>query len=119
MKGPGGWADFSGLMREIQRQLHGFQEKMGQLEEELKERVVEGSAGGGMVKVLFNGQQEPLDIKIDPTVLKEEDPEFLQEMILAAIKQGLKNSRELAEQEKQKITGSLNIPGLSGLLGLM
>ena len=116
MKGPAGWGDFPGLMKQAQKQVHDLQQKLGRLEEELKERVVEGTAGGGMVKVIFNGQQEALDVKIDPSVLKEEEPEFLEEMILAAVRQGLKNSRELAEQEKEKVTGSLNIPGLSGLL---
>jgi len=116
MKRGGGWADLTGLMKQAQRQLGDLQQKMQRLDEELKERVVEGSAGGGMVKVLFNGRQEVLDVKIDPAVLEEEDPEFLQEMVLAAIRQGLKKSQELAEQEKEKITGGLNIPGLGSLL---
>jgi DNA-binding YbaB/EbfC family protein len=92
-----------------------LQRRMREVDEDLRERAVEGSAGGGMVKVVFNGLQEPLDVQIDPVVLEEESPEFLQEMILAAIRQGLKKSQELEEAERGKITGGLNIPGLDGL----
>jgi DNA-binding YbaB/EbfC family protein len=70
-----------------------------------------------MVKVMFNGLQEPLDVRIDPQVLEEEGPEFLQEMILAAMRQGLKKSQELEEEERGKVTGKLGIPGLGGLFG--
>ena len=78
---------------------------------------VMGSSGGGMVRVMFNGLQEPLDVKIEPVVLEEESPEFLQEMILAAVRQGLKKSRELSEAERAKVTGKLGgMPGLDALL---
>jgi len=115
MKGAGGM-DFGRMMKQAQGQLRGLQKQMGELDELLKERVVEGSAGGGMVKVLFNGNQEPLDVKIEPAVLEEEDPEFLQEMILAAIRQGLKKAQEVAEEEKKKVLGGLAIPGMENLL---
>ena len=115
MKGFGG-GDLGGLMKQAQKQMKDFQRRMREVEDDLKERVVEGSAGGGMVKVMFNGLQEPLDIQIDPIVLEEEEPEFLQEMILAAIRQGLKKSEELAERERSKVAGGLNIPGLDALL---
>ena len=116
MRGMGGLGDLSGLMKEAQKHIKDFQKKLQEVEGELAERVVEGSAGGGMVKVLFNGKQEPLDVQIDPAILKEEDPEFVQEMVLAAIRQGLKKSKEIAEEEKGKLTGGLNLPGLSALL---
>jgi len=115
MKGLGGLGDLGRLMKQAQSQVKDMQRQLRELDERLQERVVEGSAGGGMVKVLFNGLREPLDVKIEPAVL-EEDREFLQEMILAAIRQGLKRSQELAEQERQKIVGALNMPGLEGLL---
>ena len=116
MKPPGGMGDWSGLMKQAQKQLSDFQKKMKEMDEKLKDRIVEGSAGGGMVKVLFNGKQEVVDVKIDPTVLEEEDQEFLEEMVMAAIRQGLEKSNELAEQEKGKITGGMNIPGLENLM---
>jgi DNA-binding YbaB/EbfC family protein len=108
--------DMARLMKQAQSQLKDMQKQMRQTEETLKERAVEGSAGGGMVKVIFNGLQEPIDLTIEPEVLKEEDPEFLEEMILAAIRQGLKKSKEMADEERKKATGGLNIPGLEGLM---
>ncbi len=116
MKGLGGLGDLSSLMRHAQSQVKQLQRQMQELDETLKQRMVEGSAGGGMVKVIFNGLQEPLDVTIDPTVLEEEDQTFVQEMILAAIRQGLKKSKELAEEEKKKLTGNLSLPGLENLL---
>ena len=117
MKGLGGLGDMARLMKQAQGQMRDMQKKMAEADEKLKERVVEGSAGGGMVKVLFNGLQEPLDVVIDPTVIEEEDHEFVQEMILAAIRQGLKKSREMAEEEKGKVAGGLGLPpGLENML---
>ena len=104
------------LMKQAQSQLKDVQKQLAELDETLKERVVEGSAGGGMVKVLFNGLREPLDVTIDPTILKEEEPEFLQEMILAAMRQGLKKAEEIAEQEKKRVAGGLAIPGIENFM---
>jgi DNA-binding YbaB/EbfC family protein len=108
--------DFGGLLKQAQKQMKELQRRMHEVEADLRERAVEGSAGGGMVKVIFNGLQEPLDVKIEPSVLDQESPEFVQEMILAAIRQGLKKSQELEEAERGKVTGKLNIPGLEGLV---
>lgn len=116
MKGLGGLGDMGDLMKQAQSQMKQVQSQMDEIEDSLRERVVEGSSGGGMVKVLFNGLKEPLDVKIEPTILEEEDPEFLQEMILAAIRQGLKKAEEIEEEEKEKIAGNLGMPGLSDFL---
>lgn len=116
MRGFAGMEDVGGLMKQAQKHLKDLQRRMRVVEDDLRERVVEGSSGGGMVRVMFNGLQEPLDVKIEPVVLEEESPEFLQEMILAAIRQGLKKSEELEEAERAKVSGKLNIPGLDGLL---
>lgn len=113
MKGLG---DMGKMMKQAQSQMQQLQDKMGKIDDTLRERVVEGSAGGGMVKVLFNGLKEPLDVKIEPDVLEDEDPEFLQEMILAAIRQGLKKAEEIEEEEKGKVAGNLGIPGLSDFM---
>lgn len=115
MRGFAGMEDLGGLMKQAQKQVKEMQRRMREVDDDLRDRVVEGSAGGGMVKVMFNGLQEPLDVRIDPEVLEEESPEFLQEMILAAVRQGLKKSQELEEAERGKITGKLNIPGLGTL----
>ncbi len=116
MKGLGGLGDMGGLMKQAQKQLRDMQKRMKEVEDDLRERVVEGSAGGGMVRVMFNGMQEPVDVKIDPQVLQDEGPEFVQEMILAAIRQGLSKAKELEEAERGKVTGKLGLPGLDGLM---
>jgi len=116
MKGLGGLGDMGSLMKQAQKQLRDMQKRMREVEEDLRERVVEGSAGGGMVRVMFNGLQEPVDVKIDPQVLEEEGPEFVQEMILAAMRQGLAKSKELEEAERGKVSGRLGLPGLEGLI---
>ncbi len=116
MKGIGGLGNMGKLMKQAQGQLKEMQDKMSEIDNNLKERVVEGSAGGGMVKAVFNGLGEPLDIKIDKTILEEDDPEFLQEMILAAVRQGIKKSEELESEEKKKIAGNLPIPGIENML---
>ena len=65
-----------------------------------------------MVKVVCNGQQEIIDIEIEPELLEEKDVEMLQDLILAAVNEALRRSREIAEEEMGKITGGLNFPGL-------
>ncbi len=114
MRGLGGLGDLAGLMKQAQKQMKEMQRNMREVDDDLRQRAVEGSAGGGMVKVVFNGLREPVDVKIDPEVL-EEGPEFLQEMILAALRQGLKKAQELEEGERAKVSGNLDIPGISGL----
>jgi DNA-binding YbaB/EbfC family protein len=116
MRGLGGLGDMGGLMKQAQKHLRDMQKRLREVEEDLRERVVEGSAGGGMVRVMFNGMQEPVDVKIDPQVLQEEGPEFVQEMVLAAVRQGLAKSKELEEAERGKVTGKLGLPGLDGLI---
>jgi hypothetical protein len=116
MKGYGGLGDIGHLVKQAQSQLKDVQKQLAALDETLKERVVEGSAGGGMVKVLFNGLQEPLDVTIDRKILEEEDPEFLQEMILAAIRQGLKKAKEISEEEKKKVAAGFGFPGMENLI---
>ncbi len=114
MKGLGGLGDLAGLMKQAQKQMKEMQRNMREVDDDLRQRAVEGSAGGGMVKVVFNGLREPVDVKIDPVVL-EEGPEFLQEMVLAALRQGLKKAQELEETERAKVSGKLNMPGMPGL----
>jgi DNA-binding YbaB/EbfC family protein len=107
--------NMNALMKQAQKQMRDMQRKMKEVEDDLHERIVEGSAGGGMVRVLFDGTQEVKDVRIDPVVM-EEGAEFLQEMVLAAIRQGLAKSRELEEQERGKVAGGMGLPGLEGLL---
>jgi len=89
-----------------------MQAKIAKMQEELKEKTVEASSGGGMVKVVCNGQQEIINIEIEPELLEEKDVEMLQDLVLAAVNEALRRSREIAEEEMGKITGGLNLPGL-------
>jgi len=103
-----GLGDFSSLLKQAQK----MQKEMGRIKSELRERVVEGSSGGGMVKVHVNGLQEVLSVKIDPSVVDADDVEMLEDLVMAALKQGLKAAKELSESEMAKLTGGIHLPGL-------
>ncbi|MGI6512819.1 MAG: YbaB/EbfC family nucleoid-associated protein [Syntrophomonadaceae bacterium] len=101
-----------GNMGKMLKQAQKIQQEMAKLQEELKERTVEASAGGGVVEVTVSGKQELLAIKIKPEVVDPEDIEMLQDLVLAAVNEGLRKSQEMVADEMAKITGGLNIPGL-------
>jgi len=94
------------------QQVKALQDKMARMQEELALKTVEASAGGGMVAVVVNGRQEVLSVKVDRQVVDPEDIEMLQDLIVAAVNDGLRKSQEMAAQEMGKIAGGLNIPGL-------
>lgn len=108
---------FGGLdFGQLQKQFRDMQKKLGELEKDLAERVVEATAGGGMVKVKVNGIQEVVQVEIDPEVLKSEDRSMLEDLVLAAVNEGVKKSKALREKETAKITG-LGLGSMGGLLG--
>lgn len=90
-----------------------LQERMARLQEEMAHRTVEASAGGGMVTVTVNGRQQVMEIKIEPDVVNPDDVEMLQDLVMAAVNEGVTRSHEMVAQEMQKLTGGLNIPGLN------
>ena len=94
-----------------------IQEKMAKVQQELRKKTVEASAGGGMVTVKVNGQGRVLSIKIEPEVVDSKDVEMLEDLVLAAVNEGLRKARELMTEEMGRIAGGLNIPGLSQMLG--
>ncbi len=109
---------FGGLdFGQLQKQFRDMQKKLGELEKQLAERVVEATAGGGMVKVKVNGTQEVVQVEIDPEVLKSGDKAMLEDLVLAAVNEGVKKSRALREKETAKITG-MGMGGMGGLLGM-
>jgi nucleoid-associated protein EbfC len=112
MKGFGNMGD---MMKQMQKQAVKMQKKAEEIQNDLKERVVEASSGGGMVTVHVNGKQEILSIKIDPEVVIPEDVQMLEDLVLAAVSQALKKSQEMYQEEMSKLTGGLNVPGLSNL----
>jgi DNA-binding YbaB/EbfC family protein len=99
-------------MGKMMKQAQQLQSKMLKLQEEMADKTVETSSGGGMVKVVANGRQEVLSIQIEKEVVDPDDVEMLQDLILAAINDALIKSQEMATQEMSKLTGGLNIPGL-------
>jgi DNA-binding YbaB/EbfC family protein len=96
------------MMKQIQK----MQQEMEKIQEELANKTVEGTAGGGMVKVTANGKQEILEIKIDPEVVNKDDVEMLQDLIVAAVNQAKEKAQELANEEMSRLTGGLKIPGM-------
>ncbi len=99
-------------MGQMMKQAQKLQAKMAKLQEELGERVVEGTAGGGMVRVTASGKQQVVAIKIEKEVVDPEDVEMLQDLITAAVNDALTKSQEMVSSEMSKLTGGLNIPGL-------
>ena len=96
------------LMRKAQQ----MQAKMAELQEEMAKRTVEATAGGGMVKVVANGRQEILSIKIEPEVIKSEDVEMVEDLVVAGVNEALRKVQEMTKEEMSKLTGGINIPGL-------
>ncbi|PKM75782.1 MAG: YbaB/EbfC family nucleoid-associated protein [Firmicutes bacterium HGW-Firmicutes-15] len=99
-------------MNQMMKQAKKMQEEMAKTQAELQERIIEGSAGGGAVMVKVNGKQRVLEIKIKPEVVDPEDVEMLEDLIMAAINDAIKQSQDMVSTEMAKITGGLNIPGL-------
>ena len=89
-----------------------MQEQMTKTQAELEKKTIEVSAGGGKVKVTANGAGEIIAIKIDKEIVDPNDVEFLEEMLLNAMKQAIEQGKALAQSEMTKLTGGLGIPGL-------
>ena len=94
------------------KQAHQLQKRMVQLQEELETATVEGSAGGGVVKVVVTGKMTVLSVKIDPEAVSKEEVDLLEDLVLTAINDGLEKSQEMANKKMSAITGGLKIPGL-------
>ena len=99
-------------MGNMMKQAQKLQSKMLKLQEEMAEKTVETSSGGGMVKVIANGKQQILSIQLEKEVVDPEDVEMLQDLVLAAVNDALSKSQEMVSSEMSKLTGGLNIPGL-------
>jgi DNA-binding YbaB/EbfC family protein len=100
-------------MGNMMKQAQKLQSKIFKLQEELADKTVETTVGGGMVKAVANGKQELLSIKIDPEVVDPSDVQMLEDLITAAVNEVLKKSQEMVSQEMTKLTGGFNIPGIT------
>jgi DNA-binding YbaB/EbfC family protein len=99
-------------MGNILNQAKMMQNKLAQIQEEMGNKTVEASSGGGMVSVTANGRQEILAIKIEREVVNPDDVEMLQDLIQAAVNDALRKGQDMVSQEMAKLTGGMKIPGL-------
>ena len=99
-------------MNDLLRQAQVMQNKVLKLQQEMAEKTVETSAGGGMVKVVMNGRQELRAIAIDPRALEGGDVEMLQDLILSAVNEGVRVTRSNMEREMSNLTGGIRVPGM-------
>jgi len=102
-------ANFGNIMKQAKK----MQERMTRLQQELELKTVEVSAGGGMVSVVVNGKFELVSLKIEKDVVNAEDVEMLQDLVMAAVNEGIRKAQEMSAAEMAKITGGLKIPGLT------
>lgn len=105
----GNMGNMAGMMKKMQK----LQGEMSKMQEELKTRTLEATAGGGAVKVIINGEKQIQSLKIDPSVVDAEDIEMLEDLVTAAINEAIKKVDDMMAQEMGKLTGGMNLP--SGL----
>jgi hypothetical protein len=101
-----------GNMGNMMKQVQKMQSDMARMQEELKEKTVEATAGGGAIRVVVSGAKEIKEIKINPEVVDPEDTEMLEDLMLACINEALRKAEDMGAKEMGKITGGINIPGL-------
>lgn len=104
----GNMGNMANMMKKVQK----LQADMAKLQEELKTRTLEATAGGGAVKVVVNGDKQVVSIKIDPTAVDPEDMEMLEDTVMAAVNEALKKVDDMMSQEMGKLTGGMKIPGM-------
>ncbi|MGI6732706.1 MAG: YbaB/EbfC family nucleoid-associated protein [Anaerovoracaceae bacterium] len=109
-KKPGGGGQAA--MQKQMQQMQAMQKKMEEMQARLDEQEVTATAGGGAVSVTVNGKRELTSIVIQPEAVDPDDVEMLQDLIIAAVNEGLRQIEELSSAEMQKLTGGLGIPGL-------
>lgn len=99
-------------MDHLFKQVKKMQAEMEKIQADLEEVTVEGSAGGGMVRVTANGKRDILEVKIDPEVVDRDDVEMLEELIAAAVNQAQQKAAELQAESMSRLTGGLPLPGM-------
>ncbi len=104
----GGPTDMQSMLKQAQK----MQEDMAAKQAELEEQEYETSAGGGVVSVKINGKKEILSVKIDPEVVDPDDVETLEDLVVAAVNEAIKTVESISNDEMQKITGSIGLPGM-------
>lgn len=105
---PGGMGNMGNMMKQMKK----VQKQMEEMQGQLEETEIEASAGGGAVTVKVNGKREVIGITIDEAVVDPEDVEMLQDLVLAAVNEALREAENMMTKEMGKLTGGMNIPGL-------
>ncbi len=100
-------------IQELLKQAQRMQKRIKESQEELSNKVIEASSGGGMVKISMNGNQEIISLKIDKEVVNPDDVEMLEDLIIAAIEEARQKVKEMIESEMSGLTGGIKIPGLN------
>ena len=101
-------ANLGDLMKQAQQ----LQTKLARIQEEAGNKTVEATAGGNMVTAVLNGRLELLSLRIDPAVTEGGDVEMLQDLVLAAVNEGIRKAQKMMAEEMGKVAGGLKIPGL-------
>ena len=107
-RGMGGGANMNQMIKQAQK----MQEQMMKMQEEMETKTYEAAAGGGAVKVVIDGKREIIEVILSPEVVDHDDIEMLQDLIIAAVNEGLRKVDEESSAQLGSITGGLNIPGL-------
>jgi len=102
-------ANLGDLMKQAQQ----LQTKLTRIQEEVASKTVEASAGGNMVVAVVNGRLELISLRIEPTVLESGDAEMLQDLVIAAVNEGIRKAQKMMADEMGKVAGGLKIPGLT------
>jgi len=102
----------NGNMQKMMKQAQKLQRQMMEAQEVLADERIEATSGGGMVKVIADGQQNIVELKIDPEAVDPEDVEMLEDLVLAAISEAIRKSRDLAEERLGAFTKGMKLPGL-------
>ena len=105
---PGGGMNMNQLMKQAQK----MQKQMAEMQEDLANKTLEVSSGGGAVKVTVNGEKKILDLVISPDVVDPDDVEMLQDLVMSAINEAIRQMDESVNSQMSKVTGGLNMPGL-------
>jgi DNA-binding YbaB/EbfC family protein len=99
-------------MNDMMKQAKQMQDRLLRAKEEAANKTVEASAGGNMVTVVVSGRPEVVSLRIDPSVVSADDTEMLQDLVIAAVNEGIRKSQKMTEDEMSKLLGGLKIPGL-------
>ena len=105
---PGGGMNMNQLMKQAQK----MQQQMAEMQEELANKTLEVSSGGGAIKVTINGEKKILDLTISPDVVDPDDVEMLQDLVISAVNEAIRQIEESANSQMSKLTGGLNLPGM-------